>query len=107
MDSSRVSKVSDFVGRIALIVLFGTMAITQTLAVIRLFGEPGGPQFLDLAIHLATIAYVVLVVGLTVVRIEPIRNAEGFEPRLSALAGTFLFIAWSRCRWRTSGRGCA
>jgi protein-S-isoprenylcysteine O-methyltransferase Ste14 len=30
---------------------------------------------------------------LAVVRLKPIRNAEGIEPRLSALAGTFLSVA--------------
>jgi protein-S-isoprenylcysteine O-methyltransferase Ste14 len=93
MDTSRVNKVGDFVGRIALVAIFATTAANQTRAVIALFGDSGEPHFLDLATRLAGIAYVVLAVGLTIVRLTPIRNAEGFEPRLSALAGTFLSIA--------------
>jgi protein-S-isoprenylcysteine O-methyltransferase Ste14 len=93
MDASRVNKVGDFVGRTALVGIFAALAANQTLAVIALFGDSGEQGFLDLATRLASIAYIVLVVGLTIVRLKPIRNAEGFEPRLSALAGTFLSIA--------------
>lgn len=93
MDASRVNKVGDFVGRTALVGIFAALAANQTLAVIALFGNSGEQGFLDLATRLASIAYIVLVVGLTIVRLKPIRNAEGFEPRLSALAGTFLSIA--------------
>jgi protein-S-isoprenylcysteine O-methyltransferase Ste14 len=93
MDTSRVNKIGDFVGRTALVVIFAAIATNQTLAVIALYGDSGEPGFLDLATRLASIAYIVLVVGLTIVRLTPIRNAEGFEPRLSALAGTFLSIA--------------
>jgi protein-S-isoprenylcysteine O-methyltransferase Ste14 len=95
MDISRVNvnRVSDLVGRIALAAIFATAAINQTLGAIALFADYGEPRFLDLATRLASIAYVVLVASLTIVRLKPIRNAEGFEPRLSALAGTFLSIA--------------
>jgi protein-S-isoprenylcysteine O-methyltransferase Ste14 len=93
MDTSRVDEVGDFAGRIALVAMFTTTAVSQTLAVIALIGESGELHFLDLATRLASIAYVVLVAGLTIVRLKPVRNAEGFEPRLSALAGTFLSIA--------------
>src|ERR1700720_3259994 len=93
MNSSRVSEVGDLVGRIALVGIFAAMAIVQTLAIIAIVRDSGEPHFLDLATRLAIIAYVALVVGLTIVRLKPIRSAEGFEPRLSALAGTFLSIA--------------
>jgi protein-S-isoprenylcysteine O-methyltransferase Ste14 len=93
MDTSRVSKVADFAGRFALVVFFAAMATNQTLALIALFRDSGEASILDLAIRMASIAYVVLLVGLTIVRLKPIRSAEGLEPRLSALAGTFLSIA--------------
>jgi protein-S-isoprenylcysteine O-methyltransferase Ste14 len=93
MDTSRVIKVGEFVGRIALVGIFAAWATIQMLGVIALFGDSGEPRFLDLATRLAGIAYIVLAMGLTLVRLKPIRNAEGFEPRLSALAGAFLSIA--------------
>jgi protein-S-isoprenylcysteine O-methyltransferase Ste14 len=93
MDNPQVSQVADFIGRAAVAGLFTYMATNQTLAAIALFQEAGEPRFLDLATRLASIAFIVLVVGVTVLRLKPIRNAEGFEPRFSALAGTFLSIA--------------
>jgi protein-S-isoprenylcysteine O-methyltransferase Ste14 len=95
MDIARadVNRVGDLAGRIALVVMFATAAINQTLGVIGLFEDYGEPRLLDLATRLASIAYVVLLVSVTVVRLKPIRNAEGLEPRLSALAGTFLSVA--------------
>jgi protein-S-isoprenylcysteine O-methyltransferase Ste14 len=93
ISSVNVDRVSDLVGRIALAAIFATAAINQTLGVIALFADYGEPRFLDLATRLASIAYVVLVASLTIVRLKPVRNAEGLEPRLSALAGTFLSIA--------------
>ncbi len=93
MDNPHVSQVGEFVGRAALAGIFTYVATNQTLAAIAFFQEAGEPRFLDLATRLASIAFIVLVVGMTVMRLKPIRNAEGFEPRFSALAGTFLSLA--------------
>jgi protein-S-isoprenylcysteine O-methyltransferase Ste14 len=88
-----IGRIADFAGRIALVVFFGALATSQTVAVVALFGQAGETRLLDLAIPVASIAYVMLLVGLTIVRLEPIRGATGFEPRFSALAGTFLSVA--------------
>jgi protein-S-isoprenylcysteine O-methyltransferase Ste14 len=90
MDSARANYLADFAGRATLVSLFGFLATNKMMGVIALFKDPAGPQFLDLAANLASLAFVMLVVGMTIVRLKPIRNAEGFEPRLSALAGTGL-----------------
>ena len=92
MQIFRMNALGDFAGRFALVVIFAAMATHQVMALIALISSPGELDFLDLAIRMASIAYVVLVVGLTIVRLKPIRSAEGFEPRLSALAGTFLSV---------------
>jgi protein-S-isoprenylcysteine O-methyltransferase Ste14 len=93
MDSSRASQLADLAGRTVLVLFFAVLATLQIRAVIALLGDSSPPSFLDLATRLASIAYVVLVVGLTVLRLKPIQQAEGLEPRLSALAGTFLSLA--------------
>jgi protein-S-isoprenylcysteine O-methyltransferase Ste14 len=93
MQIHRMTELGDFFGRFALVVIFAAMATHQVVSLIALFGESGEPDFLDLAIRLASIAYVVLVVGLTVIRLKPMRSAEGLEPRFSALVGTFLSVA--------------
>jgi protein-S-isoprenylcysteine O-methyltransferase Ste14 len=92
VSSPRINKIADFSGRIALVGIFGSLATNQTLAAIAIFGKAEELRLLDLMIAVASIAYIVLVVGLTIVRLEPIRSASGFEPRLSALAGAFLCV---------------
>jgi protein-S-isoprenylcysteine O-methyltransferase Ste14 len=85
-----MSQTADLIGRIALVTLFAAMATQQTVA---LFGHPGEADVLDIATRVASIAYIALVVGLTVMRLKPLRSADGWEPRFSALAGTFLSVA--------------
>lgn len=93
MQTYRMNALGDFAGRLALVVIFAAMATYQVMALVARIGDSSELDFLDLAIRIASIAYVVLVVGLTIVRLKPIRSAEGFEPRFSALAGTFLSVA--------------
>jgi protein-S-isoprenylcysteine O-methyltransferase Ste14 len=93
MQIYRMKELGDFAGRFSLVVIFAAMATYQVMALIALIRDSGELDFLDLAIRIATIAYVVLVVGLTIIRFKPMRSAEGFEPRFSALAGTFLSVA--------------
>ena len=93
MDSARVNRIADFTGRAVLVAFFGCLATIQTLAVIGLLADPAGPRFVDLAVSLANLAFIVLIVGMTIARLKPIRNAKGFEPRFSALVGTFLSLS--------------
>ena len=62
------------------------------MGIVKMFAVPDGPRFLDLAANLASLAFVVLVVGMTIVRLKPLRSAEGLEPRFSALVGTGLAL---------------
>src|SRR5580700_8745944 len=89
----RIDKICDFVGRFALVGLFGALATNQTLGAIALFQSASETRFLDLAIAFASIFFTAVVVGLTIMRIDPIRSAIGVEPRVSALGGAFLSIA--------------
>ena len=90
MDSARANHIADFIGRATLVAFFGFIATNQTRGIVAELTNPEGLRFIDLAGRFANLAFVVLVVGMTIVRLKPIRNAEGFEPRFSALAGTFL-----------------
>jgi protein-S-isoprenylcysteine O-methyltransferase Ste14 len=93
MQVFRTNELGDFAGRFALVVIFAAMATYQVMALFALIRDSGELDFLDLAIRIANIAFVMLVVALAIVRLKPMRSAEGFEPRLSALAGTFLSVA--------------
>jgi protein-S-isoprenylcysteine O-methyltransferase Ste14 len=90
MDSARLNYISDFAGRALLVSFFGFLATSKMAGVIILVKDPAGLQFLDLASTLAGLAFLMLVVGITIVRFKPIRSADGLEPRFSALAGTGL-----------------
>lgn len=67
------------------------------------------PLSLTSAIHLtmqlATIAFLLLIAATTILRSRPTAKAEGLEPRISALAGTFLFygitLFFPRCELPT------
>lgn len=92
MDTSRLTTTGDFLGRAALIVFFGVLATGQTLGLAALVKNSDELPFLEIATRLASLAFLVLVVGMTIIRLKPIRRAEGFEPRFSALAGTSLSL---------------
>jgi protein-S-isoprenylcysteine O-methyltransferase Ste14 len=92
MDSARASYVADFAGRATLVLLFGFLTTNKTIIVINLITDPAGPRLLDIAANVASLAFVILVVVMTIVRLKPIRNAEGLEPRVSALIGTGLAL---------------
>jgi protein-S-isoprenylcysteine O-methyltransferase Ste14 len=94
MNAISITRASDLIGRLTLIAVFLTMATKQTLGLIAVAGgDLSGPHLLDLATRVGSLGFVVLVVGLTALRLDPIKSTEGIEPRLSALAGTFLSIA--------------
>jgi protein-S-isoprenylcysteine O-methyltransferase Ste14 len=89
----RVDKISDVVGRIVLVCVFGALATNQTFGAVALFENASETPVLDIAIALASTGFTALVVGLTITRVEPVRGATGLEPRLSALVGAFLAVA--------------
>jgi protein-S-isoprenylcysteine O-methyltransferase Ste14 len=93
MDSQRLNYLADFAGRALLIAFFGFVATNNIAGAFALLRDPAGPRYLELAASVASLAFVILVMGMTIVRYKPIGNAEGFEPRFSALAGTGLAMS--------------
>ena len=93
MDSARLAQHADLAGRATLIGVFGFVMTTKIAGIIAMLQSPEGPRFLDLAANLASLAFVMLVVGMTIVRLRPVRNADGIEPRISALLGTGMSLA--------------
>ena len=83
----------DLLGRIAIVVVFG-MGISAKVRAIygnALEWLAASPDFemLMLLSELASLAFLILVVSTTIIRLKPLRSAEGVEPRFTALAGTF------------------
>jgi protein-S-isoprenylcysteine O-methyltransferase Ste14 len=54
---------------------------------------PGAVYILNVAMRVSVIAYLVVIAATVVVRVRPVRKAQGLEPRISALIGTFLLTA--------------
>jgi protein-S-isoprenylcysteine O-methyltransferase Ste14 len=84
----------DFVGRATLIAFFGCLASLKAMAAITFLqhwprGEPI-QNVLDFGSQLAALAFILLIIFMTLVRLKPLNTARGWEPRFSALMGTFL-----------------
>jgi protein-S-isoprenylcysteine O-methyltransferase Ste14 len=92
--SPKPAFVADFVGRIVLVTFFAVLATIQAMSIVTMFKSPAGPHWLDVASNCATIAFAILIVGMTIIRLKPIRSAVGIEPRISAFAGAFLSLAF-------------
>jgi len=92
MDSERVKYLADFAGRATLVAYFGFFTTMKAIELFHILNGPESPRFLDLAANLASLAFVMLVVGMTIVRFKPLRSAEGIEPRITALVGTGLSV---------------
>ncbi|MGH6854670.1 MAG: methyltransferase family protein [Aestuariivirga sp.] len=83
----------DLLGRIGIVVLFANGAWVKSLAIYHALRDWGNasPDFeaLRLLSEVACLAFLVLIVTTTIVRLKPLGSAEGIEPRFTALAGTF------------------
>jgi protein-S-isoprenylcysteine O-methyltransferase Ste14 len=84
----------DLVARATLIAFFGSLAALKAMAAIA-FLEHWPPQepiknTLELGSQLAGFAFILLILFMTLVRLKPLNAAVGWEPRFSALMGTFL-----------------
>lgn len=86
----------DLVGRAVLIAVFGGLATLKGLAVftyVLSFHPADQIRFmLGLATQFVGLAFMLFVISLTLVRLKPIDHARGWEPRISAIAGSFLTL---------------
>lgn len=92
MDTERANYLADFAGRATLVAFFGFLTTNKIMGVISVLQNPEDMRFLDFSANVAGLAFVMLVVGMTIVRLKPLRSAEGIEPRISALVGTGLSL---------------
>ena len=87
----------ELVSKAALIVLFASGGTHKVLAIASLLHDWSTVEPIKrwtyLAAHASALAFMSLLVLTTLVRYRPVRSSDGIEPRLSALAGTFLGLA--------------
>jgi protein-S-isoprenylcysteine O-methyltransferase Ste14 len=98
MQARRLGGVGEFLGKACVLALFGAFATFKAIG-IKAQIETWGPEtsnierYVDLASHVAALAFLVLLLILTVLRLGPKAAAQGWEPKASALMGTFLSLA--------------
>jgi protein-S-isoprenylcysteine O-methyltransferase Ste14 len=97
MQLSRLGAAGEFFGKAVLLAVFGMFAAIKTMAIksqLESWGPDNGvDRYIGLAAQVAALAFLVLLLGLTLLRYKPRETAEGWEPRLSALVGTFLALS--------------
>lgn len=84
----------DLIGRGAMTAYFAACATLKALGVSAMAVLPDRSLTwgLDLMANVASLGFLVLVVVTTVARLPPKNSAEGIEPRISALIGTFATV---------------
>ena len=80
---------ADMAGRAALVIFFGVLATAKLIAIAGLL-RMAKIEWLELATQIANLAFVLLVVCMAIIRVKPLRGSDGWEARLSALAGSSL-----------------
>lgn len=93
MMAPRWTWAGDLLGRIGIVALFTLGAVKKSQAIYTdIVGWPVSAtnfEVLRLLSEIANLAFLVLIVATTMVRLKPLHSAEGIEPRLMALGGTF------------------
>ncbi len=88
------ARLEELVGKLLIVSVFAYLATGQLIEIIGRLRTPVPTALwaLGLAVQLLSLAFVLLVVAMTVRRLPASRSASGFEPRLAAIAGTFLLM---------------
>jgi protein-S-isoprenylcysteine O-methyltransferase Ste14 len=84
---------TDLISRAALLAVFASLAAVKAMAVIGFVEEwtsANRMPILDLLSQLTSIAFIGLLIFMTLTRLEARKSLAGWEPRFSALMGTFL-----------------
>ena len=92
--SAKSGVYAEVAGKAALIAVFAVGGTRKVLAITTLLHEWGATdpatRWTYLTAQVCALAFIVLIIVTTFIRHRPLRSAEGLEPRLSALGGTFL-----------------
>jgi protein-S-isoprenylcysteine O-methyltransferase Ste14 len=82
---------SDWSARAAIVIVFTAFAFAGLAGIPRQLPLDSPHKLLIVAASIANVMFLSLVASTTLTRLTPIQKAKGIEPRVSALAGTFLF----------------
>jgi len=88
------SKIEDLIGRVALISIFMFFAIYGLSGLEKLLADPWANDswLLDVVVRVAGFLFLLLIVATTLIRLPAKNTAAGWEPRVSAIVGTFFTL---------------
>jgi protein-S-isoprenylcysteine O-methyltransferase Ste14 len=94
MSEARGFAVAELLGRAGLVAYFSLAAFTQAQSMLQMIEASPAPDnlYLQILSRIASLMFLSLIVILAMFRLKPSRKAEGIEPRVSALAATFLLV---------------
>lgn len=89
-----IARFEEMLGRALIVLAFGFFAVGQMVGVLARFRQSGDTSLwsLGFAVQVLSLAFVLLVVVMTLRRLPATSSAAGLEPRLAAIAGTFLLM---------------
>ena len=98
MQSQRRLEVGDFLGKLGICAIFAVGAsikLKHMYLMLTNWSAPAGssPKLLIFLSEAASLIFVTLIVAVALFRLKPVNSASGFEPRFTALAGTFLLLS--------------
>lgn len=82
----------DFLGRIAIVFVMTVMAVFSAIPLFVYFHQQSSAGSLAVATQVAATLLLSLQVLMTISRLPPKGTAKGIEPRITAIAGTFLIL---------------
>ena len=88
------SKLEDGLGKLAMLLVFGYLAYKQTMAIVDILLQRATIpmwQLTVLSLVFSTI-FLFLILYFTVTRLPPKNSANGLEPRVTAILGTFVMM---------------
>jgi len=88
------SKIEDLAGRAALLLIFGFFALLAVHRLDELLSSPWARDtwLIELIVRIASFLFVLLIIAATLIRLPAKSTASGWEPRVSAILGTFLTV---------------
>jgi protein-S-isoprenylcysteine O-methyltransferase Ste14 len=90
------SVICELCGRGALLAFFAFLSHHKALELwllITNWGQVDTAKYVNVAANLASLAFLVIVLGATIFRLQSSQSAEGWEPRYSAFMGSFLTLS--------------
>ncbi|MBZ9697015.1 MULTISPECIES: methyltransferase family protein [unclassified Mesorhizobium] len=82
----------DFLGRIAIIFAMAVLATSGAMPLFLYFRQDTSASSLAIVTQLASTVFLLLQLVMTVARLPPKGTAQGIEPRITSVAGTFMIL---------------